>query len=99
MLSSFLSNESTADPLLIFDISKPGYRSHGGYSPKICPISIDEVASLGIARDVMTPAEHGGQHGVLESSQRGQPSGEVRAPDVQRDDLWKLQHANGRKKR
>ena len=38
----------------------------------------------------MTPAEHGGQHGVLISPQCGQASGEVRAPNVQRDDLWKL---------
>lgn len=60
-------------------------------SPKICSIPINEVASLSILWDVVTPTEHGSQHGILISPQRGQASGEVRAPNVQRDDLWKLQ--------
>ena len=38
----------------------------------------------------MASAEHGGQHGVLVPPQRGQAGREVRAPDVQRDDLWEL---------
>lgn len=37
-------------------------------------------------------AEHGGQHGVLVAPQRGKPGGEVRAPDVQRDDLRELEN-------
>lgn len=40
----------------------------------------------------MPPAEHGGQHGVLVAPQRGQPSGEVCAPDVQGDDLRELEN-------
>lgn len=60
------------------------------HSPKICSIPVDEVSSLGVTWDVMAPAEHGGQHGVLESPQRGQASGEVHAANVQGDDLWKL---------
>lgn len=60
------------------------------HSPKIRSIPIDEVAPVGVTWDVMTAAEHGGQHGVLELPQRGQASGEVRTPDVQRDDLREL---------
>lgn len=67
------------------------------YSPKICPIPIDEVAPFSVTWDVMTPAEHGGQHGVVESPQRGQASSEVHAPNIQRDDLWKLLKGNGNK--
>lgn len=81
--------------MLIFDISLPGLAKRY-YSPKIRSIPIDEVASVGIPWDVMSPAEHGGQHGVLESPQRGQASGEVCAPDVQRDHLWKLYNGNGK---
>lgn len=59
-------------------------------SPKILSIPINEVASLRITGDVVSPAEHGGQHGVLVSPQRGQTCGEVHAANVQRDDLRKL---------
>lgn len=59
-------------------------------SPEIGSIPIDEVASVGIAWDVVTPTKHGGQHGVLKPPQRGQARGEVHAPDVQRNDLWEL---------
>lgn len=44
----------------------------------------------------MTPAEHGGQHGVFVAAQRGQASGEVCAPHVQRNDLRKLQTETNR---
>lgn len=60
-------------------------------SPKIRSIPIDEVAAVRIAWDVVPSAEHGGQHGVLVAPQRGQPSGEVCAPDVKRDDLRELE--------
>lgn len=60
------------------------------HSPEICSVPIDEVASVSISWDVMAPAEHGGQHGVVEAPERGQACGEVCAPNVQRDHLWKL---------
>jgi len=60
-------------------------------SPKVGPITVDEEASLGVPWDVMASAEHGRQHGVLVAPQSGQTGGEVRAPDVQRYDLWKLE--------
>lgn len=62
-------------------------------SPKVETIPIDEIAPVGVLWDVMTPAEHGGQHRVLVAPQCGQTCGEVRAPDVQGDDLrelWKV---------
>lgn len=89
------TNESKVDILLIFDISLQGL-AKCYYSPKMSSIPIDEVASVGIQWDVMSPTEHGGQHGVLKSPQRGQASGEVRAPDIQRDHLWKLYNGNGK---
>lgn len=51
-------------------------------SPKIGAIPVDEVASIGIAGDVVTPTKHGCQHGVFKAPQRGQACGEVCTPNV-----------------
>lgn len=33
--------------------------------PKVCAVSVNEVPTLRVCRDVMPPAEHGSQHGVF----------------------------------
>lgn len=68
--------------------------SHRRNSPKVGAVAVDEEASVGVARDLVAPAEHGGQHGVVVAAQRGQPGGEVGAPHVQRDHLGKLYKGN-----
>lgn len=60
------------------------------HSPEIRSVPIDKIAPLGVPRDAVPAAEHGSQHGVVIPLQGGQASGEVRTPNIQRDDLWKL---------
>lgn len=58
--------------------------------PKIGSIPIDEVATVRIAGNVVTPTKHGSQHSVFKPPQRGEACGEVCTPNVERDHLWEL---------
>lgn len=58
--------------------------------PKVRAVAVDEVAALGVGGDVVSPAEHGRQHGVLVAPQGGQACGEVSPSDVKGDDLREL---------
>lgn len=59
--------------------------------PKVCAISVDEVPTLGVCRDVVPPAEHGSQHGVFIAPQSRQARGKVSPSDVKGDNLRKLE--------
>lgn len=58
--------------------------------PEVRAVAVDEVAALGVGGDVVSPAEHGRQHGVLVAPQGGQACGEVSPSDVKGDDLREL---------
>lgn len=54
-------------------------------------IPVNEVPALGVGGDVMPPAEHGRQHGVLIAPQGRQACGEVSPSNVKGDNLRKLE--------
>lgn len=54
-------------------------------------VPVDEVPALGVGGDVVPPAEHGRQHGVLVAPQGGQACGEVSPSDVKGNNLRKLE--------
>lgn len=84
--------------------AKPGRsltktRQQGGrgrHIPEVCAVPVDEVAALGVGGDVVPPAEHRRQHGILVAPQGGQACGEVRPSNVEGDDLGELEGATGR---
>lgn len=57
----------------------------------MCAIPINEVPALRVGRDVMTPTEHGCQHGIFVAPQSRQSCGEVSPSNVKRDNLRKLE--------
>lgn len=57
----------------------------------MCAISVNEVSALGVCGDVMSPAEHGSQHGVFIAPQGRQACGKVSPSNVKGDDLRKLE--------
>lgn len=54
-------------------------------------ISVNEVPALRVCRDVVSPAEHGSQHGVFIAPQGRQACGKVSPSNVKGDDLRKLE--------
>lgn len=54
-------------------------------------ISVNEVPALRVCRDVMSPTEHGSQHGVFIAPQGRQACGKVGSSNIKGDDLRKLE--------